>query len=303
MSIAVRAERGGQLGATTEHIPNWICKGGATTLAPSFCSNPVGLSVFGSRPSLFLGHRSMVDMLPCHASAWSQIHLSGDAHSFLTGCQRSPNRVEVTRVKADNMRRTQTAFMLIELPVVIAIIAVLAALLLPTLAKAKESARQTYCASNLRQIALAAVLYVDEHDDRFPSQPSDGLPVLAAGGDGMNYYDLLLPYLGNPDAWLCRSTEPKPGRLMSYHMNGLIITTNGLKASAINEPSQTLLIGETGEHTRFDEAFLRPDQKGGYMFDRPQQNHKGGSNAAFVDGHVKWYHNNQWTSNSFRVIP
>src|SRR5580765_3975156 len=86
MSIAVRAERGRQLGATTEHILNWICKGGATTLAPSFCSNPIGLSVFGSRPSLFLSHRSLVDMLPRHASAWSQIHLSGDAHSFLSGC-------------------------------------------------------------------------------------------------------------------------------------------------------------------------------------------------------------------------
>ena len=51
MSIAVRAERGRQLGATTEHIPKWICKGGATTLGASFCSNPFGLSVFGSMPS------------------------------------------------------------------------------------------------------------------------------------------------------------------------------------------------------------------------------------------------------------
>jgi len=201
------------------------------------------------------------------------------------------------------MRRPQTAFTLVELLVVIAVIAVLAALLFPALGKAKESARQTQCASNLRQIALAARLYVDEHNDRFPSQPSDGLPVLAVGGDGRNYYDLLMPYLGNPDVWLCRSTEPRPGRLMSYHMNGLIVTTNGLPASAISQPSQTLLIGETGEHTRFNEAHLRPDQEGGFLYDRPQRNHKGGSNAAFVDGHVKWYHNNQWTSNYFRAIP
>jgi prepilin-type N-terminal cleavage/methylation domain-containing protein/prepilin-type processing-associated H-X9-DG protein len=201
------------------------------------------------------------------------------------------------------MRCQQTAFTLIELLVVMAIIALLAALLIPALSRAKESARQTHCASNLRQIALAARLYVDEHNDWFPSQPGDGLRPVAVGGDGRNYYDLLMPYLGKPDAWLCRSTEPRPGRLMSYHMNGLIITTNGRPASAISQPSQTLLIGETGEHTRFDEAHLRPDQEGGFLYDRPQRNHKGGSNAAFVDSHVKWYHNNQWTSNSFRAIP
>jgi hypothetical protein len=55
-------------------------------MGPSFCSNPVGLSVFGSRPSLLIGHRSLADMLPLRPSAWSQIHLSGDAQSFLTGC-------------------------------------------------------------------------------------------------------------------------------------------------------------------------------------------------------------------------
>jgi prepilin-type N-terminal cleavage/methylation domain-containing protein/prepilin-type processing-associated H-X9-DG protein len=198
--------------------------------------------------------------------------------------------------------KRESAFTLIELLVVIAVIAILAALLLPAVSKAKESARRTDCASNLRQIVIASAMYADEHEDRFPEQAGDGLPVRAMGGDGSNYYDLLMPYLGNPQVWVCPSTHANPGRLMSYHMNGLIITTNGLKTTAISEPSQTVLIGESGR-TRWNQAFLRPDQAGGYLYDRPQVNHSGGGNAMFVDGHVKWHHDNQWNSNFFRVIP
>jgi len=90
---------------------------------------------------------------------------------------------------------------------------------------------------------------------------------------------------------------------MGYHMNGQIITTNGLLATAIIEPSQTLLIAETGYRRLYDIAYLRPDQSGGYLYDRPQRNHSGGSNAGFVDGHVQWFHDSHWDSNSFRVMP
>src|SRR6185295_1219047 len=51
-----------------------------------FLREPFGLSVFALWPSLFLRHRSMKDMLRRHASAKTQIHLSGNTHSFLTGC-------------------------------------------------------------------------------------------------------------------------------------------------------------------------------------------------------------------------
>src|SRR5262245_9340034 len=196
-----------------------------------------------------------------------------------------------------------TAFSLVELLVVIVIIAILAALLLPTLGKAKDRARQTQCASNLRQIVLSAVLYVEDHEDTFPAQPGDGLTAWEFGGDGTNYYDLLMPYANSPQIWLCPSTKDVPGRLMSYHMNGLIITTIGLKSTAVSRPADTLLLGEGLQGARFDEAYLRPDQNGRYLYDRPQLNHRGGGNATFVDGHVKWHHDSQWNSNYFTPYP
>ncbi len=70
----------------------------------------------------------------------------------------------------------KNAFTLIELLVVIAIIAILAAMLLPALAKAKESAKRAVCKSNIRQVGLGAIMYAMERNETFPDNrfPNNG---------------------------------------------------------------------------------------------------------------------------------
>jgi prepilin-type N-terminal cleavage/methylation domain-containing protein len=66
--------------------------------------------------------------------------------------------------------REKRAFTLIELLVVIASIAILAALLLPALARSKQAARRPACVSQLRQQSVAWRLYLDDHETRFPDR-------------------------------------------------------------------------------------------------------------------------------------
>src|SRR5215475_1038436 len=76
-----------------------------------------------------------------------------------------------------NRSRKTVGFTLIELLVVIAIIAILAAILFPVFAQAREQARKTVCISNLKQLGLAAVMYVQDYDETFPINCWDSPPL------------------------------------------------------------------------------------------------------------------------------
>src|SRR5688500_5329645 len=72
--------------------------------------------------------------------------------------------------KGESMYRSRRAFTLIELLVVIAIIGILASMLMPVFAQARESARKTVCISNIRQLGQAIMMYSGDYDELYPAQ-------------------------------------------------------------------------------------------------------------------------------------
>ena len=99
------------------------------------------------------------------------------------------------------------AFTLIELLVVIAIIAILAAILFPVFAQAREDARKISCTSNLKQLATAVIMYVQDYDETFPCVTgNNNPPVPGAPLEGWVQNDivfLIQPYVKNFQIFYC----------------------------------------------------------------------------------------------------
>src|SRR4051794_29358218 len=93
------------------------------------------------------------------------------------------------------MTRHARGFTLIELLVVLSIIALLAALLFPVFAQAREKVRTTACLSNMRQIGLGLQLYAQDNDETLPPGNDDGVPNFTSPKAPANFLGALLPYI------------------------------------------------------------------------------------------------------------
>jgi prepilin-type N-terminal cleavage/methylation domain-containing protein/prepilin-type processing-associated H-X9-DG protein len=163
------------------------------------------------------------------------------------------------------MQRTRAGFTLIELLVVIAIIAILAAILFPVFAQAREKARQSSCASNMKQLGLAFMQYSQDYDEKFPPIVGCTVPINPCppvnfqhvmtdliGGQNTNQVpvgvivpSLVGPYVKNNQIQQCPSAAFRPNATnaaVAYMYNDLLATRSQAVMAGV---AQTILASES----------------------------------------------------------
>lgn len=204
-----------------------------------------------------------------------------------------PTQIPFTRV------RPRAGFTLVELLVVIAIFAILASLLLPSLARAKERARGAQCLSNLRQWTLALEFYLEENDDCIPrrgqgvqplfiiDRPEDWFNALPPLAGLPSYYSLVnegrIPEPGERTIFACPAAKRTAyTNFLSYAMNIYLSPTirpTPHRLSEISAPSTLAFLADGP----CDYSSTVPSSKPYSV----QPRHDGRANIAFLDGHVE----------------
>ena len=215
-----------------------------------------------------------------------------------------------------------TGFTLIELLVVIAVISILAAILFPVFARARENARRASCASNLKQLGLAFIQYSQDYDERLPNATDGSAGVNQPGGwmfygffpantsTSRQFFPTrggLYPYTQNEQIYVCPSDSVAQVTGNSYAVNyctlgeGAVGQVPGKSLAAFESTAQWMLLGEEGI-LNGDPAHQNSTDDGFFNYaalNKLAERHFNGSNLLFVDGHVKWYRNEKILSDNF----
>ncbi len=200
-----------------------------------------------------------------------------------------------------NRTHGRAAFTLVELLVVMAIIAVLAALLWPGLARAKDRARTTQCLSNLRQWNLALSLYLPENEDCIPRR-GQGVQPLFIIDRPEDWFNALPPVVGLPgyQSLATNSVIPQPAE------RAIFVCPNARPTGAANFLSYAMNIylspwirplpHRLAEIPRPDALVFLADGPGGYSSTAPSvkpysvpARHGNRANVAFLDGHAQGF--------------